>query len=326
MRSFGIGQILIGTCSWTDPTLVQSGRFYPPWARTAEARLKFYSSRFPVVEVDSTYYGMPAEKSSGLWVNRTSTDFIFDIKAFRLFTQHPTQAVALPKDIRDQLPAEITARRNFYSRDVPKELLDEVWRRFADALLPLDSAGKLGVVLFQFPSWFNAGKQERDYIASCKERLPQYRMAVEFRNASWVSEKNCDNTMEFLRSNDLAYVCVDEPQGFNSSVPPVAEATSDIAVIRFHGRNSDMWEKAGDSASNRFNYFYSQDELKWWVPQVNLLASKTNQLHVLFNNCYSDKAIVNAGQMALLLGHLGHAKEVMMPANDQSTLPFKFFP
>lgn len=299
-----MGEVLIGTCSWTDPTLIDSGRFYPPWARTAESRLRFYTSQFPVVEVDSTYYGMPAEKTSGLWVNRTGRDFVFDIKAFRLFTQHPTQAVALPRDIRDQLPGDVRAGSSFYSRDLPKELLGEIWHHFADALLPLDSAGKLGVVLFQFPSWFDVGRQQREYIASCKERLPQYRLAVEFRNGSWVNETNRHSTMEFLRSNDLAYVCVDEPQGFKSSVPSIAEATSDIGVVRFHGRNAETWEKAGDSASSRFNYLYNEDELKGWVPRIRELASKTRQLHVLFNNCYSDKGIVNSRQMSSFLDGL----------------------
>ena len=99
----------------------------------------------------------------------------------------------------------------------------------------------------------------------------------------------------------MSYVCVDEPQGFKSSVPPVVEATSDIGVVRFHGRNRDMWEKDSRSAADRFDYLYSEDELKEWLPRVKELASKTRQLHVLFNNCYSDKAVVNAGQMKLMV-------------------------
>jgi uncharacterized protein YecE (DUF72 family) len=92
-----MGEILVGTCSWTDQTLIESGRFYPDWARSAEARLQYYASQFPVVEVDSTYYALPNERTSGLWVNRTGDSFLFDIKAFRLFTQHPTPLNSLPK-------------------------------------------------------------------------------------------------------------------------------------------------------------------------------------------------------------------------------------
>lgn len=296
-----MGDILVGTCSWTDSTLIESGRFYPARARSAEARLQYYASQFPVVEVDSTYYALPSERTSGLWARRTEDKFIFDIKAFRLFTQHPTPQSALPRDIRQALPAELAEKVNLYSRDLPEELTDELWKRFERALLPLDSAVKLGVVLFQFPPWFYPGNEQRDYILSCKERLPQYRIAVEFRHNSWLNEKNMEHTLNFLRDNNLPYVCVDEPQGFKSSMPPLAEATSDIALIRFHGRNREMWEKKRVTTTERFNYLYGEEELKEWVPRIRELAAKTRQLHVLFNNCYADKAVTNARQVKLML-------------------------
>ena len=144
-----MGEILVGTCSWTDPTLIQSGRFYPDWARSAEARLQHYASQFGLVEVDSSYYALPNERASRLWVERTGEGFIFDIKAFRLFTQHPTPLVALPRDIREALPPQPKGKAHIYHRDIPSELTNELWNRFERALLPLDSAGKLGVVLFQ---------------------------------------------------------------------------------------------------------------------------------------------------------------------------------
>ena len=296
-----MGEILIGTCSWTDPTLIESGRFYPGWARTAETRLKFYAGQFPIVEVDSSYYAMPAEKTSRLWVERTPDGFVFDIKAFRLFTQHPAPPSSLPKDVREALPAATRQKSRLYQRDIPEEMLDELWRRFESALLPLDSAGKLGVVLFQFPPWFYPGEEQRDYILSCGERLPQYRIAVEVRHNSWVSEKNLEPTLGFLRHNDLPFVCVDEPQGFKSSVPPVLEATSDIGLVRLHGRNCDTWEKPGIGPAERFNYLYSEEELGQWVPGIRELAGKTRQLHVLFNNCHQDKGVVNASQLGYML-------------------------
>lgn len=296
-----MGDILLGTSSWTDPTLIKSGRFYPPWARTAEARLQYYASKFNLVEVDSSYYALPNERNSRLWVERTPEKFIFDIKAFRLFTQHPTPLVALPSDIKEALPAESKAKANLYLRDVPEDLQSELWHRFEEALLPLDSAGKLGVILLQFPPWFYPGDEQREYILSCARQLPQYRIAVEFRHGSWVNEKNLDSTMDFLRTNKLSYVCVDEPQGFKSSVPPIAEATADLGFVRFHGRNTETWEKRGISVVERFNYLYGEDELREWVPKVKELASRTRQLHVLFNNCYEDKAVTNARQMKLML-------------------------
>jgi uncharacterized protein YecE (DUF72 family) len=296
-----MGEILIGTCSWTDPTLIQSGRFYPSWAKSAESRLQHYAAQFSLVEVDSSYYALPSERISRLWVERTSERFLFDVKAFRLFTQHPTPLSALPKDIKEALPASAKEKGNLYQRDLPGELADELWSRFERSLLPLDSAMKLGVVLFQFPPWFYPGDEQRDYIVSCKGRLPQYRIAVEFRHNSWISEKNWERTMGFLRDNDLPFVCVDEPQGFRSSVPPVAEATSEIGLVRFHGRNRDMWEKKGISPAERFNYLYQEEELREWVPKIKGLAGKTGQLHVLFNNCHGDKAVANARQISFML-------------------------
>jgi uncharacterized protein YecE (DUF72 family) len=296
-----MGDILIGTCSWTDPTLIQSGRFYPDRARSAEARLQYYASQFRLVEVDSTYYSPPNERTSGLWVQRTGERFVFDIKSFRLFTLHPTPVTALPKDVREALTTELKQKTNIYYRDMPPELVDELWRRFERALLPLDSSMKLGVVLFQFPPWFFPGSEQREYILSCKQKLPQYRIAVEFRNSAWLSEKDRERTLDFLKRNVLAFVCVDEPQGFKSSVPPVAEATSDMGLVRFHGRNRDMWERKGISTTERFNYLYAEQELAEWVPKIKELASKTQQLHVLFNNCYADKAVTNARQIGFML-------------------------
>lgn len=296
-----MGEILVGITSWTEPTLIASGRFYAPQVRTAETRLKFYASQFPIVEVDSTYYAMPNEKTSGLWVERTPGSFIFDIKSFRLFTQHQTPPVALPKDIRSALPTSLAEKKNIYYRDMPEGILSELWRRFEQSLLPLDSAGKLGVVLFQFPPWFFPGEREREHIAYCQKMLPQYRLAIEFRHDSWTNEKNIERTLAFLRDHNLAYVCCDEPQGFKSSVPLLIEATSDIGVVRLHGRNPDMWEKAGITTAERFNYLYSEEELKEVVPRIQELASKTRQLHVLFNNCYEDKSVANARQIELML-------------------------
>ena len=296
-----MGEILIGTCSWTDPTLIQSGRFYPDSARSAEARLQYYASQFRIVEVDSTFYSLPSQRTSGLWVERTAERFLFDVKSFRLFTLHPTPLTALPKDIREELAPELKQKANIYHKDVPLELVDELWHRFERALLPLDSAMKLGVVLFQFPPWFFPGSEQREHILSCNERLPQYRIAVEFRNSAWLSEKNRERTLDFLKGNDLAFVCVDEPQGFKSSVPPLAEATSDIGLVRFHGRNRDMWERKGISTAERFNYLYTEQELAEWVPKMKELAAKTQELHVLFNNCYGDKAVTNARQIGFML-------------------------
>ncbi len=298
-------EIRVGTCSWTDPTLLSSGRFYPDYAHSAEARLQYYASQFNIVEVDSSYYALPNERNSYLWAERTPDDFVFDFKAFRIFTQHPTPISSLPKNIRNELTTELQEKKNLYYRDLPAELVDELWQRFETALLPLDTVGKLGVVLFQFPPWFYPGSQQLDYIEMCKAKLRQYRLAAEFRNNVWLSAKNRAATFDFLRRNDLPFVCVDEPQGFKSSVPPVAEVTSDLGLIRFHGRNSETWEKKGIGPAERFNYHYNEEELRPWADKIAEISQQSREMHVLFNNCYQDKAVVNAKQMCFMLGSHG---------------------
>jgi len=293
------GRILIGTSSWTDPTLVKDGHFYPPDAKSAEGRLRFYASKFPIVEVDSTYYFPPSESNSVLWIERTQPEFTFNIKAYSLLTNHPTKRESLYKDLQDQAPAD---KKNVYREQLPNEAVDEVWQRFRDALMPLHSAGKLGAVLFQFPQWFVISKKSKAYIDEVVERLPDFRVAVEFRHKSWMEERNAEETLSFLEERNLPFVCVDMPQGFDSSIPPIAAATADdIAMIRFHGRDRDVWERKSIPASERFRYDYKRDELEEWVPKVEALAAEARETHVLMNNCYQDYAVRSARELGDLL-------------------------
>ena len=296
-----MGTIRIGTCSWTDPTLIKAGTFYPSDATTAAARLSYYASQFSIVEVDSSYYAMPDRRTAIIWTQRTPEDFVFDIKSFRLFTHHPTEARVLPPDLRGTLPKELREKRRFYYRDVPEEVLRHLWARFEDALLPLDSAGKLGVVLFQFPEWFVPGVRQMDHIIECKERLKTHVLAVEFRNNLWLSERNREATFSFLREHELAYVCVDAPQGFRSSVPPVTAVTANTAVVRFHGRNASAWKSGGSSAADRFDYYYSKEELEPWAKSIKECSDTAHETHVLFNTNNGDQGVVNARLMGRLL-------------------------
>jgi uncharacterized protein YecE (DUF72 family) len=298
-----VGRILIGTASWTDPTLVKDGNFYPPDAKTAEARLKFYATRFPIVEVDSTYYFPPSERNSVLWIERTPADFTFNIKAYSLLTNHPTKRDSLYAEVKDALPDELKEKSRIYRENLGDELVDEVWQRFHDALMPLHSAGKLGAVLFQFPEWFVIGRKNKDYVLEAAERLKDFRVAIEFRNESWLNERNREETLSFLEEHDLPIVCVDMPQGFRSSIPRFAAATAkDLSMVRFHGRDPEVWAKKNVSASERFRYRYSQDELSEWVKPISELSEQTRETHVLMNNCYRDYAVNNARQLGDLLG------------------------
>lgn len=286
-----MGELLVGTASWTDKTLLASG-WYPKDADTPEKRLAYYASRFPLVEVDSTYYAPPNERTAALWAARTPPEFTFNVKAFSLLTQHPTRPRALYADLRPD------TAKNLYLKDLEPTAVDAVWERFLSALTPLDEAGKLGAVLFQFPQWFPIGKRNKQYILECKRRCEPLRICVEFRNKTWLSADNAAETLDFLTSYAVPYVCVDMPQGHPSSVPPVLAATADLAVVRFHG-HSDKWES--HDIYERFGYLYSEGELRGWVPKLRELSEQARETHVLMNNCYRDYAQVNAQQLADLL-------------------------
>src|SRR6266487_2918306 len=149
----GKGEARFGTASWTDPTMTAPGVFYPKGADTAEERLRFYASQFPVVEVDATYYALPNKRTAESWVERTPKGFVFDIKAHALMTGQPTELNRLPKAIKESILPEHRDKQRLYPSHLPAEAVEEIWRRFHEALLPLDSAGKLGAVLLQFPEW-----------------------------------------------------------------------------------------------------------------------------------------------------------------------------
>ena len=193
-------RVRIGTASWTDPTMTAAGVFYPPDATTAEDRLVYYANQFPLVEVDATYYALPARRQGELWMERTPPDFTFDIKAHALMTGQPSEPKRLPKDLREALPAELLDQKRVYARDLPNEIEDEIWARFLDGIEPLRSSGKLGAVFLQYPRWFFPTSESRDEIVKAKERLGDTPFAVELRHASWFNEKNRDRTIRFFET------------------------------------------------------------------------------------------------------------------------------
>ena len=291
-----MGEIRVGTASWTDRTLLQSG-WYPPEVDTPERRLRYYASQFPLVEVDATYYAPPAEQTVAAWAQRTPPVFTFHVKAFSLLTGHPTAPAKLYRDLRPQAD-----KRHLYPRDLPAQAYEEVWTRFLSALDPLAQAGKLGAILFQFPPWFTIRRDNKDYLLEVVRRCAPLPVAVEFRHESWFRGDNEQETLDFLRRHQVPYVCVDMPQGHRSSVPPVVAATADLAVVRLHG-HSDEWTSR--DIYRRFGYLYSETELRDWVPRLRTLSDQAARTHVLLNNCYQDYAQRNAAQLVGMLDQPG---------------------
>ena len=300
--TIGDATIRIGTASWTDPTMTAPGVFYPPDAGSAEDRLIYYANQFPLVEVDATYYALPARRTGELWLERTPPDFTFDIKAHALMTGQPSEVKRLPKDLREALPAEVAGQKRVYARDLPSEIEDEIWARFLDGVEPLRSSGKLGAVFLQYPRWFFPLGESRDEILRARDRLGDTPFAVELRHASWFNDKNRDRTLAFLEDNRIPFVMVDAPPGTKSSVPPITLVSSPrLAVVRFHGRRTETWEASGIPVVERFRYLYDEAELSEWVPRIREAASRAPEVHVLMNNCYANYGTTNAREIADLL-------------------------
>ncbi|MEU4470554.1 DUF72 domain-containing protein [Micromonospora sp. NPDC023888] len=287
-----MGVIKVGTSSWADQSLLRSG-WYPRSANTPARRLGFYAGRFPLVEVDTSYYAVPVPETTLGWVDATPDDFTFDVKAFSLFTGHPTPVAALPRDLR---PAGGPSR--IRRRDLPERAYDELWTRFRAALAPIAAAGKLGAVLLQFPPWLVRGVAAERRIIELAQRCRPWRVGVELRHSSWFDGPAAAETLDLLRAHDLSLVCVDMPQGHPSSVPPILTMTAEPAIVRFHG-HSQAW-RDGDK-QEKFRYAYADDELRHWAGLLAELAGPVDDLHVLFNNCCAGQAQRDATRLAHLL-------------------------
>ena len=299
--------IRIGTCSWADEAL--SKYFYPP-KLPAKDRLPWYAEHFDTVEVDSTYYRLPTESMVEGWAERTPDDFTMHVKAFGLMTRHPVKIETIPEDLRDAMPVDERGRVD----RPPRELRGEVFRRFLETLEPLRSAGKLGGILFQLPSYVVYKDYSLDYLQWAREQLGSDEMLVEFRHRSWLDDENRANTLSFLESIGASYVTVDAPKSDTAKnlIPTVPAVTNGIAYVRFHGRNMDTWNKRGGSAAERFDYLYTDEELEEWVPTLKELAGESKEAYAFFNNNASSEdpenplgrvsqAATNAQQLRRLL-------------------------
>ena len=296
------GNVLVGTSSWTDKTLIESGKFYPPAAKTPEDRLRYYASRFPIVEIDSAYYGVPSDENARRWIDRTPPGFVFNIKAYRLFTLHQTPVVSLPAELREALGP--VRQKNVYHKDVPEEIRHALWKQFRGVLEVLRAAGKLGAVHMQFAPWVAFHPENFDHLELCRAMLAGFTIAAEFRNPTWFdSERHTNRTLQFERDNGLVNVIVDEPQGISNTIPALWEVTNpELAVVRLHGRNHATWNRKGLKASSqRFDYDYDDSELREIATNVKELAPKARRVHVLFNNNYQDQGQRGAAALGKLL-------------------------
>lgn len=226
---------------------------------------------FDTVEINFTYYQLPSLRSFEGMVRKTSSRFEFVVKANREMTH----------DMIDKKTWKIKDNR-------------EVFEKFRYSLKPLMDNGRLGCVLAQFPVFFFPKRQNAEYLLEFKDRMESIPLVIEFRHKAWLTER----TFESLQNNDLGYCVVDEPS-LPRLVPFVPRATSDLGYFRFHGRNPNWFNVP---TSERYNYLYSEQELRDFVPSVQEIDEKTDKTYCFFNNCHGGQAAMNAQAMKKMLG------------------------
>lgn len=308
--------IRVGTASWTDPTLLRCGAFYPDNVTSSEARIQFYASQFSLVEVDSTFYVPPTRATAALWAARSPEEFVFDIKAYALMTGHAAEVKRMPDWLRRTLPPASARAERVYANDLPTRVVDDVWDRFLNALGPLSEADKLGPILLQFPRWFLPTRANADMLRTARERLGTLSAAVEFRNPAWVEGRMAARTLALLEKLQLTYVVVDAPPGTTSSMPALtAVTTPNLSIVRLHGRRTDAWEAKHAIVSERYRYLYDRHQLAEWTERIGGIAdllkrsksgfpdqAKAKQgVHVVFNNCHANYGTTNADEITRML-------------------------
>jgi uncharacterized protein YecE (DUF72 family) len=289
--------IRVGTASWTDPEFIKAG-WYPPEVKDdAAGRLRYYAERFPMVEVNATFYALPTVATTEAWAERTPDDFRFHVKAHQVISGHPSEPGRLPPPLRE-LPAQLDKRGRI--RRPSRELRDAVIDALVEATGPLGD--KLGAILVQLPPYVVSGPSQREELARILARLKPARAAVEFRHRSWAADGERQAAAELLGEHDASWVCVDAPRAeAASAMPPIVEVTSPaLAYLRLHGRNVEAWTK-GRTVAERFDYAYTDDEMEEWLDPVLDMAERAQEVAVVFNNNASDYALRNATRFTELL-------------------------
>jgi uncharacterized protein YecE (DUF72 family) len=224
--------------------------------------LGYYADRFSTVELNVTYYRLPEHRIVSGWVKRTPDDFLFAVKAHQSLT---------------------------HEREEPD------YAGYLEGLAPLVESNKLACVLAQFPHSFHATDANRVYLAQLREGLSEVPVVAEFRDQAWVS----DETYELLRQLEMGFCCVDQPR-LKGLMPPVAVATSPVAYVRFHGRNSAKWWHH-EHAWERYDYTYAEQELDPWVPRIRELAAASPLTLVYANNHYKGQSVDTIRKLEKLL-------------------------
>jgi len=276
----------VGLCSWTDPELIKSTRFYPKTSKTGIERLQYYSKRFACVEIDTSSYAIPSSQQTESWTKVVGKKFIFHVKAYNIFTYKEVTTSSLPKHIRESLPPHLTERSSLMLNDLNSSLQEKLWQAFVDCLAPFDANNMMGVILFQFPTFFTPSENNKDHMQSCLEFVKPRKMAVEFRSLQWLDDRHKEDTLQFLRHNEIGLVLIDEPQ-----YPIFDYVTSPLfTYVRVHRRHGE-------------HRILSQEQLfKWKEVLLKVREEVKENVFLMWNTNHEDQSIVNARNFVKVMG------------------------
>jgi uncharacterized protein YecE (DUF72 family) len=263
-----MGELLIGTSGYDY--LTWKNCFYPE--KLLRTRfLEYYSEHFNSLELNGTYYRMPTPEQMRKMIDRSGGRVKFTVKAFKDMTH--------------------SAYANAYG---DKSRYQQLMSEFKNALEPLLYNNLLLCALFQFPESYHYEKIERLYLDALLKEISDIPVVVEMRNADWQNEQ----VYNALRQRGVGWCITDNP---NLKKLPKTDfvTTSDIAYMRFHGRNSDMWYK-GDNVT-RYDYLYSDEELQAFVNPILELLKHTKIVQLFFNNHAKSNATVNAKKIEMMI-------------------------
>ena len=253
-----------GTCGFSYEDWLNV--FYPQGLPHREW-LSYYAREFNSLELNSTYYALPRPSVISSMAGKTGEGFMFAVKANQEMT-HTRQQDA------------------------------DIFKAFINVLQPLVETRKLGCVLAQFPYSFGFSLENREYLKKFHGWMEGLPMVIEFRNSAWLNRR----TLNWLSSNNIGFCCVDEPR-LPKLLPPVAEVTSDIGYVRFHGRNAQKWWHH-DQAWERYDYTYSGHELEEWIPKISLIGKKAKDTFIFANNHWRGQAVNTIRQVRSMLDQL----------------------
>jgi len=302
------GRIVVGTSSWADPGFVEE--WYPK-GMAARDRLAWYAERFEAVELNSSFYAVPARDTVARWAEVTPPGFTFDVKLHQLLSRHSARLESLPPDLRDG--ARTTARGRVV---LEPELERAVAERFLEELSPLEEAGKLGAFLLQLTPAFDPREHELSELESLLDVLAPHPVAIELRHRGWVQDERAEATFAWLSDHKAAFVCVDAPRGDAVTLMPPVDAVTrdDLAYLRLHGRNLEGY-LTGKSVAERFAWKYTEPELEEIRGRAHELAGMATDVRTMFNNNRGNDAPTSARRFRELIG------QDPGPSPDVSTTP-----